>query len=637
MAKLDQLVIELTAKIDGLQANLRTAQGNIKSFTKTAEKDIGGMETALIGARKAFVAFGGVWAAWRVGTSIIDAGISFQQLENRMKAATGSAEVAAVSMKFVREEAERLGLDFQATANGFAGFSASALRAGLTLQQTKEIFTGVSEAATSMQLSTDRVALVFKALEQIAGKGTVSMEELRGQLGDSLQGAFEIAAKAMGVTNQEFYKMVSNGEVLASEFLPKFGKAIREELGGSVEEASKGARASFNKLGNALYSLQTQFANAGFIDGVTDAVKRLTEALEDPATMQGLQDLASLLGLIAKAAGMAAEALLRLSSIPRMLVTGRVPGAPDPSLPISSLMKGDFDARADSSKSTAPGDVSSSYTLGKPATHMPSDKEIKAREKLERSLDELLYKLGGIGMDEISRDAYDKQGDAAQKLEDEQKLLQEALDQRLISEQEYRENMLKTELDYQEQLGKIRDDAAEKEEQRQQSLADIRTSMEGKALNSIHNLINTFAGKNKALAIAMLAFDKARAIAQAIMETHVAAAAALKYDPTGITSAYVTKLGYANVAAIAATGIAEAATLAKAGSGGGYSSSASGFQSTSDGGVGGPQQVAVTQSKNIYLNYSNEDFIWGPRQIRRFINDLQEQLGDGVTLKVAGI
>lgn len=190
-----------------------------------------------------------------LGKSAVNASMDFQALENRMNAAAGNKAIGADSLAYIREQADRLGLEFRTTADSFAGFEAAALRSGLTLEQTKQIFTDVSTAATSMQLSTDKVQLVFKALEQISGKGTVSMEELRQQLGDSLPGAFEIAAQSMGMTTRAFYDAVASGEVLSSDFLPKFARAIKEQLGGSAEEASTQLRADFNRLNTAMFDL----------------------------------------------------------------------------------------------------------------------------------------------------------------------------------------------------------------------------------------------------------------------------------------------------------------------------------------------------------------------------------------------
>lgn len=183
-----------------------------------------------------------------LGKSAVNTSMDFQALENRMNAAAGNKSVGADSLSYIRKEADRLGLSFKGTADSFAGFEAAALRSGLTLGQTKQIFSDISTAATSMQLPATNVELTFKALEQIAGKGTVSMEELRQQLGDHLPGAFEIAAKSMGMTTREFYNMVSEGKVLSSEFLPAFARALKEELGGSALDASTQLRASINRL-----------------------------------------------------------------------------------------------------------------------------------------------------------------------------------------------------------------------------------------------------------------------------------------------------------------------------------------------------------------------------------------------------
>lgn len=213
-----------------------------------------------------------------LGKSAVNTSMDFQALTNRMNAAAGNKSIGADSLAYIREQADRLGLEFRTTADSFAGFEAAALRSGLTLEQTKQIFTDVSTAATSMQLSTERVQLVFKALEQISGKGTVSMEELRQQLGDSLPGAFEIAAQSMGMTTKAFYDAVANGEVLSSEFLPKFAKAIKEQLGGSAEEASTQLRASLNRLNTDLMDSSNAWGTL-----LQPSVQKGVEALREAA------------------------------------------------------------------------------------------------------------------------------------------------------------------------------------------------------------------------------------------------------------------------------------------------------------------------------------------------------------------
>ena len=59
------------------------------------------------------------------------------------------------------------------------------------------------------------------ALAQMASKGTVQAEELRGQLGERLPGAFKIAAAAMGVTQAELVSLrVQYYPAVRVEFYP---------------------------------------------------------------------------------------------------------------------------------------------------------------------------------------------------------------------------------------------------------------------------------------------------------------------------------------------------------------------------------------------------------------------------------
>lgn len=298
----ESIVISVRGDVSGGRVIKRTlddiAQSGDRANKTTAliEKQFRGLTSA---ANTLQAALGSVVVAIAFKGSI-DASIRLQQLENRMLAATKSSQDAARAMGFVRAEAERLGLVFTTAADGFAGFSASALRSGLSFSQTKQIFSDIATAATSLQLPVERVQLVFKALEQIAGKGTVQMEELKGQLGDSLPGAVEIAAKAMGKTTAEFLKMVEAGEVLAVDFLPKFSAAIKDELGGAAVEGADSLLAATNRLKNAFFDLQTEFAKSGIADAYKDSVNGIADVFKDPAFLQAINDIGAGMAQIAR-------------------------------------------------------------------------------------------------------------------------------------------------------------------------------------------------------------------------------------------------------------------------------------------------------------------------------------------------
>jgi tape measure domain-containing protein len=640
----DELIVLLRADIKGLEASLQSANRQISSFRKNADSETMQLERSLQRVTARIITMAGAYAAFRVGKGIVDAAVQMQALESKMLAATGSAEIAAAAMQYVRDTAQRLGLDVRSTADGFASFSASALRAGLTFQETKDIFTGVSEAATAMRLSNERTQLVFMALGQMASKGTVSMEELRQQLGESLPGALQIFAKAMGKPNDEFIKMVENGQVTTRDLI-KFGAALKTEFAGAASQAADSAQASFNRFGNAWLDLSNKMANNGFLDAVTDATKRLTDQLGDPATQEGLTAFAKLLGDIAQGAVTAASALGKLYGAgtraieligdtafstlfgeegvaalnrARMERRGFGNSAGDSAYTGNATLDAML-AQAEAGMKANASNATGDYTLNPDAKNGGETAAQKAlRERLARQREQLRNRVDGIRRNNAGETDPGKQ--AALEYAAQQKELEKALKAKAISEQEYRDASLEAEIAYQSKLTDVR-----------QKASDLEVDMRERTFNSIAGLMQVFAGKNKAIAIAMLAFDKARAISQAIMETHVAAAAALKYDPTGATSARVTTLGYMNVAAIAATGIAQLATM---GGGGGGSSVSAGSYNSGSSDYDSQTSSSPSRSRTYFIDLGKKT-IFSQNDIRNLLEQMQETIDDGTSFVVS--
>ena len=209
--------------------------------------------------------------------NVTRAGLAIEGFESSLRFATGSAEGAAKAMGFVREEADRLGLDLQSSIQGFTGIAAAARGTSLEGERTREIFTGVAEASRVMNLSVQDTTGVMRAIEQIISKGTVQAEELRGQLGERLPGAFQLAAKAAGVTVEELGDMLKNGEVLAEDLLPKLAVELRKAVGPEVGRASQNSAAAFNRFQTAIFDLQIEIAQGGLLDSLTTIANFFTE------------------------------------------------------------------------------------------------------------------------------------------------------------------------------------------------------------------------------------------------------------------------------------------------------------------------------------------------------------------------
>ena len=89
------------------------------------------------------------------------------------------------------------------------------------------------------------------AFSQIVSKGTVQAEELRGQIGERIPGAFNLAAKAMGVTTKELNKMLEQGQVISADFLPKFAVELENAFGDAAEKKVNSLSSSLGRFKTA--------------------------------------------------------------------------------------------------------------------------------------------------------------------------------------------------------------------------------------------------------------------------------------------------------------------------------------------------------------------------------------------------
>jgi tape measure domain-containing protein len=223
------------------------------------------------------------YAAFAAGKRAIDASLQMEKITTTMGAVTSSATLAAREIQYVREESERLGLVFADTSVAFAKFNATTRNTSIEGEQTRRIFSYVAEAATALKLSGDEVNGVFLALGQMMSKGKVQAEELRGQLGERLPGAFKLAAEAMGASEAELNKMLEDGKVLGTDLLPKLAEKLHETYGKAATEAAKQGQAEINRFNNAVFESKAALGTALMpaLLSVLSTLKEFTPVIKD--------------------------------------------------------------------------------------------------------------------------------------------------------------------------------------------------------------------------------------------------------------------------------------------------------------------------------------------------------------------
>lgn len=254
MANISTLTVSLVTETARFTAGLKKSRREANTFAADVKKTLTGIFAL---GSTVFVIRG-----------LAEAGIQMERLQRGLRAATGSGEAAARELAFLRGESERLGLDLVTAGTSFTKLAAAAKGTALEGKAARDIFTSIAEASVVMGLSAEQTGGALTAIEQIISKGKVSAEELRGQLGERLPGAFQIAARAIGVTTSELDEMLKKGALTAEDLLPALAKELRNTFGSEVESAANSTQAALNRMSTAIFELKASIASSGVLDAL---------------------------------------------------------------------------------------------------------------------------------------------------------------------------------------------------------------------------------------------------------------------------------------------------------------------------------------------------------------------------------
>lgn len=213
----------------------------------------------------------------------------------------GDQTKAREQLRFLSQEADRLGLSFSVLAQEFGRFAIATDAANFSIEATNKIFIAVAEASRVNKVSVEELEGTFLALQQMVSKGTVSMEELRRQLGDRLPGAFNIFADALGVSTAELDRMIRAGEVQASQSnLLKFADELTKRFGGALPAALETVTTQIDRFQNNVFEAQNRIAQGGFADALEESLRKLNETFRSREGRDFFLQIGALLGNFVK-------------------------------------------------------------------------------------------------------------------------------------------------------------------------------------------------------------------------------------------------------------------------------------------------------------------------------------------------
>lgn len=218
--------------------------------------------------------------------------VSAQLTTQAVVEAQGLKGQGPAAFEWLRSQGNRIGFSYLDQAQDYNNFLSNSLGAGRTLDQAQNTYLGFAEYARAMGTSPARQKLVMNALSQMEAKGTVSMEELRRQMAESMPGTMSVFAEALQrqtggnlqgqAAMQALMEAVPAGQV-KSDILPIVAEILRERAKPKLDVAMKTSQAEQARAVNLLTDFTNIASKAGLEEGFSRIFRTFTDGLSESA------------------------------------------------------------------------------------------------------------------------------------------------------------------------------------------------------------------------------------------------------------------------------------------------------------------------------------------------------------------
>ena len=243
-------VVSARTSLHNINSELRTLRANSNVTVRVNRQDGGGgggrgvvggasLAGGLLGLGAAKQFFGHFLPAAALATAAgsmgyiakgaVNQGREQTKMETMLMMTAKSTDHFRDSLKYVREEALRLGLSSVELGKSFAQISMSAR--ALNQEQKKEMFTGFSEFMVAMGTNKDDQKGIFRAFNQMFGAGRILQEEINQltERGIPATLVMDAAKQAYNTDDIQYIKKLQqDGKLDPNKVLPIMAKMVRQ-------------------------------------------------------------------------------------------------------------------------------------------------------------------------------------------------------------------------------------------------------------------------------------------------------------------------------------------------------------------------------------------------------------------------
>lgn len=267
-------------KLAQLNASVREAIAKARGHTSTsingdrAANSLDNLSSAAVKTAGAFISMQAVLASYQ---KIMEIGLQRASAERSIDFVFDKD--AGQVKEFTKSLAQTTGLDIAELQSQFAGFGASA-KESMGIQGSEELFKNMIGYARLMGRSEEEIKRALTALSQMAGKGQIMTEELKGQLAEAVPGMVQVFAKATGKSEQELFDAMKKGGLKSADTLQKVTQELNKQITakGGWKTISESTQAQLGNLKNS-WNTTLDSIFRGSESGLQDFTRSLTTLL----------------------------------------------------------------------------------------------------------------------------------------------------------------------------------------------------------------------------------------------------------------------------------------------------------------------------------------------------------------------
>ena len=279
MTSIGSLVVEMSANIAGLDANLQKAVAKLNSTTAQMNRRLGTLQKGFDGVAAAAKTALAAYVGGRALSSFIETAKDVQTLEARLNFLTGSAQKAGETNRFLAQTAQTLGLNVLALSKNYAAFLPLVNAGLLSTEQARKTTLGLADASAALGANSRQLGQVMYGLSQALSTPIVKTQDFR-QVVAPLPGLLQAMDRAAGLSAGGFLEMVQASKVTSAYFRDTLIKALGDFSGAAAANANN-LQGLFNKLDAAYVELVKELAGPVTEFGITPPIKELTEQIHE--------------------------------------------------------------------------------------------------------------------------------------------------------------------------------------------------------------------------------------------------------------------------------------------------------------------------------------------------------------------